>query len=265
MKYFLHLAYKGTNYRGWQRQVNVVSVQQTIEETLSQVLKHEVVVLGCGRTDAEVHASQYFLQFESNTRLDNSFCFVLNKVLPEAIRVYHLLEVDANANVQLDAVKRTYRYYAHARPSPFLADLSAYYSCDGFDAETVNTALRLLPAQNDYRAFCKTPDRHNHTLVNVENAKAFVAQQNQMLCIEISANRFLKGMMRALVHDLLLIATAKLTIDAFEERLTKADAVSNIQLAYSQGLYLAGVEYPYVEVESRLEPMAALFGTEQQL
>lgn len=238
----------------------MISVQQIIEEALSQVLKHEVVVLGCGRTDAEVHASQYFLQFESNVHLDDAFCFVLNKVLPEAIRAYHLLKVDQNANVQLDAVKRTYRYYAHAQPNPFLAETSAYYACDGFDVKMLNTALQLLPVQKDYRAFCKTPDRHNHTLVNIESAKAFAAMQNQMLCVEISANRFLKGMMRALAHDLLLIATAKLTIDAFKERLERAEAVSNIQLAYPQGLYLVGVEYPYVEVEPRLEPVAAMFG-----
>lgn len=229
---------------------------------MSQVLKHEVVVLGCGRTDAEVHASQYFLQFESNAHLDDSFCFVLNKVLPEAIRVYDLLQVDQDTNVQLDATKRTYRYYAHALPNPFLANASAFYPCDGFDVEAVKVALQLLPHQKDFRAFCKTPDRHNHTLVNVESAEAFATQQNQMLCIEISANRFLKGMMRALVHDLLLIAAGKLAIDSFKDRLVRAEAVSNIQLAYPQGLYLIGVEYSYLNVDNRPEPIADLFGIE---
>jgi len=239
MKYFLHLSYNGANFRGWQKQKKVLSVQEVLEKALSKVLGLEITTLGCGRTDAQVHASQYFAEFKTDKFLDNSFVFILNKILPNTIRAHNIFLVDDIRNVQVEAQKRTYRYYFHNTENAFLADFSSFYNIVSFDIEAVKAALTLLLGKHDFKSFCKTPDRHKHTLVNVYSAEIIHNKTHTHFCIEITANRFLKGMVRALVYALIQIGTGKSALENFEFRLKQANQVPNIQLAYPQGLYLA--------------------------
>lgn len=251
MKYLIHLAYKGTAYRGWQRQAKVLTVQQVLEEAMKKVLKQPISVMGCGRTDAGVHACQFFGQFSREAGLPPDFVFVLNQVLPQDIRVYDVLPVPPDANVQLDAQSRTYRYYFHNLENPFLAEQSTYVPIEDFDLKSVKTCLKLLPKQKDFRAFCKTPDRHKHTMVQVQKANIIQVSPHQFY-LEFTANRFLKGMVRALVHALLQVGQGKLSTDSFARRLQAALMAPNIQLAYPQGLFLWKVLYGYLELETRV-------------
>jgi tRNA pseudouridine38-40 synthase len=258
IKYLLHIAYDGSNYRGWQRQSNVLGVQQVLEESLSRVLGEETTVLGCGRTDAQVHASQYFAQFTFNGDLRDDFDFVLNRVLPDDIKLYDTIEVLPVFNVQHQALWRTYKYYLNRNYNPFTSKYCAHYKLRSFDFDEVERALRLLTIYNDFHSFCKTPDRHAHTIVQMEKASLDYNAKKDIIRFEFKANRFLKGMVRALVYDLLQIAESRLSLADFEKKLNLPGFYANIQLAHPQGLYLTKIEYEKINIRNREEPIAFL-------
>ncbi|MEL6867433.1 MAG: tRNA pseudouridine synthase A, partial [Bacteroidota bacterium] len=202
MRYFFQIAYKGTAYRGWQRQINVPTVQEVMEQVLSQLLKRPITCIGCGRTDAGVHASQYFFHIDYEASLPENLLFLLQKNLPGDIVVYQIFLMEGWPHAQFDAVERTYRYYLHTQVNPFWQDLSAFYPID-LSVPLLQKALDLLPQYQDYRAFCKTPDRHASTLCQVNFAHLASDVEQTYFCIELRANRFLKSMVRLLVGQLL--------------------------------------------------------------
>ncbi len=255
----LHIAYNGSEYRGWQRQINVVSVQQTFEECLSKVLNVETTVLGCGRTDALVHASQYFVQFKTDKALHEQFVFVMNKVLPASIRVYDLFEVNMAFNVQHQAITRNYRYYLHTKQNAFLGSQSAFYHIKKFNDEKANLALRSFVGYYDFYSYCKTPDRHVHTMVNISEVNFFKNEDAGIYAFEFTGDRFLKGMVRAMVYDIIEAAQGKLNVHEIQKKLAQQATYANIQLAYPQGLYLSKVSYSEIDVENRAEPISAYF------
>jgi len=250
MRYFIHLAYKGTHYRGWQRQAEAPSVQQVVEEKLSEVLSQSIHVHPCGRTDAGVHASQFFVHFSVEKAIDFDFVFRMNKKLPNDIAVYDLLSVPEKANAQLDATARTYRYYFHLNRNPFWEEGSTWYPLENFDIEKAKQLFPLLKKYNDFRSMCLKPDTHNHTLCTIEYA-TLESLPDGRFCFEIKANRFLRGMVRLLVGRLLDIGTGKISIQEFENCLQTGERVEHHTLAYPQGLYLAKVEYPFFEIEPK--------------
>ena len=123
-KYFIHLAYKGTNYQGWQRQINGLGVQEIVEDKLSQLFKQRVLLHPCGRTDGGVHASQFFCHTIIKEAWDFDAVFRINKLLPNDISIFEFIPVAMTANAQLDVEARTYDYYFHRRADPFCAELS---------------------------------------------------------------------------------------------------------------------------------------------
>ena len=127
MIYFLHIAYDGSQYRGWQYQPDVTSVQEVIEEKMKKIFKKNITVFGCGRTDAEVHASQYILHIELSEPLDFDLKFRLNKNLPDDISVYDVLPMQDDQHARYDAISRSYDYYIHLYKDPLLSKYSSYY------------------------------------------------------------------------------------------------------------------------------------------
>ena len=257
-KYVFHLAYSGSNYRGWQWQPNAYSVQQCLEEVFAQVLKEKINCLGCGRTDAEVHASQYFMQINCNAIIDERVIAIINKVLPNDISIYDFFEVAPKFNVRYDAISRTYRYYFHTQKTPFLSHQSSYYQILDFNKSAVLEALQLIKAQQDFKAFCLNPAKHNTTLVNVVEISLMQSQSFPIFCIEIQANRFLRGMIRALMYSIIKIANHTLQVSDFKKVLQAAQAANNLQLAYPQGLYLAEVCYKDIEAQAIEETVYSL-------
>lgn len=264
-KYLLHLAYDGSQFRGWQKQMNVPSVQQTFEEALSRVLNKQTSVFGCGRTDALVHASQYFLQFETDKELDKKFIFIMNKVLHQSIKVYDCIQVEKVFSAQNHALSRTYRYYFNAKNNAFLANYSSYYPLHDFSIEKMKAASHLLEGRHDFYSFCKTPDKHAHTMVNIFETDVKYNKSQGIYCLEIKGDRFLKGMVRAIAHHIIQIGAGKIELDAVREKLERAASYPNIQLAYPQGLYLAKVEYKEFDFEPIAEPIMFLFGDSNNL
>jgi len=260
LRTFLHIGYKGTNYHGWQRQPNVISIQQTIEAALSKMLHKDITVVGCGRTDAGVHASQYFLHFDFDEKPNYDIVYRLNKILPEDIAIFEAIEVDAAAHTQYDATKRTYNYLVHFKKDPFLQDISSYYDLEQIDFEKMKAAVNLIPQFKDFRSFCKSPDVYKHTNCEVAHAKLFLNKKKDRMRIEITSNRFVRGMIRLLVLRLIEIGKGKLDIETFKSYLSAEVELPFKTYAYPQGLYLSKIVYPYLERES-----ASLFDDVEQL
>ncbi|MGH1336335.1 MAG: tRNA pseudouridine(38-40) synthase TruA [Aureispira sp.] len=250
-RYFFHVAYDGLQYHGWQRQTNLSSVQQVIEDTLAKVLRlPKVIILGCGRTDAGVHASQYFFHVDLPQPLRENLFFILNKNLPADIAVFDILPVDDNLHARYSAKARSYDYFINRNKDPFLRDQSALYLAEELDLAAMQRAVALLPQYNDYAAFCKQPELHNTTFCYVERAELWQADQGQRLRFHITANRFLRGQIRILVRKLLDIGMGRYTIEAFEQALKTGQRPETIYPAHPQGLFLSKVVYEGLEMDN---------------
>lgn len=247
MRYFFHIAYKGKFYHGWQRQLNVLGIQQVLEESLSKILASNIRIHGCGRTDAGVHADQYFFQIDWAGELNEHTVYKLNRHLPDDISVFEIIPVPAKVSVQHDAIKRTYNYYLHFRKSPFLSDYSTWYQGRTLDVGLMNQAAQLLTQYNDFRALCKSPDKVDHTRCNLSSIRLFENKENTQLRIEITANRFLRGMIRLIVAKLLDIGQGKLSMTDWQAFLDKNENPSYKKFAPPQGLHLSKIVYDFLE------------------
>jgi len=245
MRYFVHLAYSGTNYRGWQRQKQTsATVQQVLEDTFSKMLKHPVTIFGCGRTDAEVHASQYFFHFDTDSEFDYDPINRINKMLPSDISVFEFIEVENDRHAQYDATKRTYKYFMHFIKDPFRSDKSVWTDDHSLDENKMREAVELVKQQNDFASMCKKPNQYKSTICNLTNIE--MEYSSEGIVFTITANRFLQSMVRLLVGRIIDIGKGRMTLNELE-KCFKTNKPPKFPLpAYPQGLYLAKVEYPFL-------------------
>ncbi|MDB5019514.1 MAG: pseudouridine synthase [Pedobacter sp.] len=251
MRYFVHIAYNGLHFNGWQKQPGVLNVQGVIEKALSQIFKTPVFINGCGRTDAHVHASQFFFHMDIDQDWDFDLLFRLNKLLPASIAVFDIIPMDGMQHARFDAVKRSYDYFLHTYKNPFLNGLSSYYLLDGLRLDEMKRAVMLLPNYNDYRCFCTGPDKYEHTICNVMSADLFSDAKGDKIRFQISSNRFLSKMIRIIMGQLLKIGKGVLSVDGFEHYLIAKETPELITPAHPQGLYLSKVSYPYLNLPPR--------------
>lgn len=210
-RYFIEIVYHGADFHGWQKQPNAPSVQETIEKCLFKQFAHsEIPIIGCGRTDAGVHAKQYFFHLDLVNEVDEiQFVYKLNRMFPKGIAAYSMKEVALDLHARFDAKKRTYRYFIHRLKNPFKEDLSWYFPHD-LDFEKMNQAAKLLLGEKDFGSFAKAHTDVKTNFCNVFNAEWFA--ENNDYYFEISANRFLRNMVRAIVGTLIDIGTGKLEL-----------------------------------------------------
>jgi tRNA pseudouridine38-40 synthase len=251
LRYFFHIGYLGTNYSGWQKHPDGLSVQQVLENCLGQVFKKPIYIVGCGRTDAQVHASQFFFHMDENKPWDFDLAFRLNNLLPDDIAVFDIIPMDGLPHARFDAIERSYDYFIHTYKDPFLSSFSSMYLTNDWDIVSMKRAANLLLKYNDYHAFCKMPDRNQHTICNVSAAGIFTDATGDKLRFHITANRFLGKMVRIIVGKLLDIGTRKLSVDEFESHLIDPQLLQIIKPAYPQGLYLSKIKYPYLDIPPR--------------
>lgn len=249
MRYFLHLGFDGGKYHGWQRQPNVISVQEAIENALQRILKEEIIAFGCGRTDTGVHASQYFMHFNVSKPFNFDLKFRLNKTLPADIAIYDIIEMDGNQHARYDAISRTYDYFIHLTKDPILINYSAFYEIENLDFESMQKASLLLMKYDDFRSICKQPDLYKHTICRISNVKLFVNENKNRLRFTITSDRFLQSMVRLCVYFLLEIGERKISLDAFENILANKLELKNKKAAFPQGLFLSKIEYPYLKLK----------------
>ena len=242
-RYFVQIAYRGTAYHGWQSQPNAPSVQETIERCLSKLFGNtEIPIVGCGRTDAGVHAKSYFFHVDLPQDWDeNQLCFKLNRMLPPDISAYYAYKVSADVHARFDANKRTYRYFIHQQKDPFEQDQSWYYP-QNLDIAAMNLAAERLLGTKDFGSFSKL-----HTDVKTNICTVYEArwvQEGTKLYFEVSANRFLRNMVRAIVGTLIEVGLGKLEvadIDAIIEAKDRGEAAVSVP---AHGLFLWKIDYP---------------------
>ncbi|UCS95097.1 tRNA pseudouridine(38-40) synthase TruA [Echinicola marina] len=241
-RYFLEVAYKGTRYHGWQVQPNAVTVQEEIDKALATILRRKIDTMGSGRTDTGVHGKQQYLHFDSEEILDKrTFLKKANAVLPKDISIYDLREVKAEAHARFDAVWRSYEYYISLRKNPFEEELSwqCYYS---LDVEAMNEAAKLLLKYRDFECFSKVKTEVNHFECEIKTA--YWEQKDQHLIFHITANRFLRGMVRAIVGTLVEVGTGKMDKEGFRAILESKSRTKAGAAAPARGLFLSRVIYP---------------------
>ncbi|WP_372369703.1 tRNA pseudouridine(38-40) synthase TruA [Candidatus Uabimicrobium sp. HlEnr_7] len=247
-RYFFHIGYNGYRYSGWQRQINPATVQEIIEDKLEKIFKTKLHCIGCGRTDAMVHASQYFFHVDIRKDWDFDIVFRLNKMLPDDIVIFDVLTFPTKLHARFDARKRTYHYYLHMIKNPFLSETSALYLIEKLDVEKMKQACDLLLLYDEYYSFCKSPNKYDNTLCNITCSQLFTTIDRQRICFKITANRFLRGMVRVIVGRLIDIGLDKMSLSAFEEYLREKKASEFTHLAYPQGLHLSKIEYSFLDL-----------------
>ena len=254
MNYYLKLAYNGTNYRGFQWQPGgVVTVQGDIERVLAEIHHREVRLNGCGRTDAGVHASQFYGHVELLEPPRENYLFILNKRLPPGIVVHEIIPVGERAHSRYNATERTYDYFLHTRPDAFLQPVSTLLEQEmGEAAGAVSSCLSQLIGNQDFRPFCLTPDKHPSTVCDLRQASWYRSEDGRHLRFRFVADRFLRGMIRILVHELLAVARGEVSKQTFKAILASAEARPQLRLAPPEGLFLTGVRYDYLDREPEL-------------
>lgn len=247
------MGFNGYNYRGWQRQPIALNVQQVVETSLSQILKEPVSIMGCGRTDAQVNASQFFFHVDVVKQWDYDLMFRINKTLPDDIAIFEIIPVKDNQHARFDATQRTYDYFVHTYKDPFLSSVSALYLEKNLNLNRMKEAVALLVKYHDYRALCKTPDEYRTTICNVTSATLFTDTSGDKFRFQISADRFLGKMIRIIMGKLFLIGRGELSVAEFESYLITKKTPDTFEPAYPQGLYLSKVTYPYLDIPPRTE------------
>lgn len=247
MRYFIEIAYKGTDYSGWQIQPNGITVQETINQALSTILNEPISCMGCGRTDAGVHASQFFLHFDAKNALPKLFHSRLNKFLPKNIAVKRIHEnIPQEAHTRFDATYRAYDYHVHFHKNPFKNELSWYYNWLPLNIEAMKEAADLLLQYEDFEMFCKTGGNNKTTLCTIFKTELLVDMEAGTLQFHIAANRFLRGMVRRIMGMLMAVGKEKVSIEVFKAVMDKKAKFPLNPSAPPQGLYLCEVRYDYV-------------------
>lgn len=253
MRYFLHVGYDGSDFRGWQWQPNVVSIQGVIENKLKAILKKDITVFGCGRTDAGVHASQYMLHINLSESFDFDLKYRLNKNLPDSIVVYEITEMDDQCHSRFDVTSRTYDYFIHSYKDPMLSKYSSYYDLSGFDFEAMQEAALIIGRYTDCRALCVKPDLYKHTRCAITNSQLYVDKTLKRMQFSITADRFLRGMVRLCVSFILKVGSGQLTLKEFEHILSAKVVLPNKRPAFPNGLYLSELKYPYINLQPQTD------------
>lgn len=246
MRYFIKLAYNGTNYHGWQSQPNASSVQETLNKAVSVVLNTKVNLTGAGRTDTGVHAKEMYAHFDFEPLFEiQNLIHKLNSYLPKDIVVYDIISVPDQAHARFDATKRTYEYHINTFKNAFSQNESWYFHQE-LDLDLMNEASKILFNHIDFQCFSKV-----NTDVNTFDCTIFEAYWTRdtanKLIFTISANRFLRNMVRAIVGTLINVGLHKITINDFNEIIKNKNRKKAGFSVPAHGLYLTKIEYNYIK------------------
>lgn len=241
-RYLFEIAYNGANYSGWQSQKNATSVQEVVEGALSKLLRTQIWITGSGRTDTGVHCEQQFFHTDIEKELDpENLVLRINSLLPKDISIYSFREIKPKASARYDAYERTYHYRITRVKNPFLEGLAWHYFKPA-NIKTMNNAAALLLGEHDFQCFSKVKTEVNHFRCDIK--KASWEESNHGMEFTITANRFLRGMVRAIVGTLLDVGSGKITVAEFQAILKSKDRKRAGANVPAKGLYLTKVKYP---------------------
>lgn len=244
LRYFIQLAYNGTQYHGWQIQPNAASVQETLNNAMSVVLNETISCMGAGRTDTGVHAKEMYAHFDTESPLEIPLIIQkLNSFLPKDIVIRAILPVAADAHARFDAKKRTYHYYINPHKEVFQTDGSWYFH-QKLELELMNLAAAELLKHTDFECFSKVNTDVN--TFNCDITEAYWKKENNQLVFTITADRFLRNMVRAIVGTLINVGLKKITLTDFISIVESKDRSKAGFSVPAHGLYLTKIEYEYL-------------------
>jgi tRNA pseudouridine38-40 synthase len=245
MRYFIELSYNGRNYSGWQRQDNALSVQQTLEEILSTLWNASIEITGCGRTDAGVHARQYFAHFDSQASIPENFLYRVNRMLPDDISIKRIFEVGKDFHARFDAVSRTYKYFIHFEKNPFLEDKSLLVHEWRPDIQRMNACMQQLHGTHDFSSFEKKGSDNKTSVCTIFHAAW--ETDNNGLVFTITADRFLRNMVRRITAALLMVGIGRMHEQVLLHAVLHAKPLEVKLAVPAKGLFLWEVAYNFKE------------------
>lgn len=250
MRYFIEFSYKGTAYNGWQKQNNSLGVQQVLEDAVSKILRQTVEITGSSRTDAGVHAEQQFAHFDFTPEIADleRFVYSLNGLIPYDIAVRRVIPVGDELNSRFAATHRRYEYRITRFKNPFLINQSHLLRTE-LDIKRMNEAAAMLLIHNDFESFSKIHTNVNNFRCTITEAVWY--EEGDMLIFSVQANRFLRGMVRALVGTLVNVGSGKISAHDFEQIILSKNRKNAGAQAPAEGLFLVEVGYPESIVPKR--------------
>ncbi|WP_299527284.1 tRNA pseudouridine(38-40) synthase TruA [uncultured Lutibacter sp.] len=243
LRYFIELSYKGTNYHGWQVQPNAISIQELLNKALTTIFRTAINVIGAGRTDTGVHAEQLFAQVDLDNEIKTEVViYKLNSLLPNDIVVENILKTTDSAHARFDATSRSYEYRIFLGRNPFLIDTTWQINNKKLNIVKMNEAAEILLTYTNFKCFSRT--NSNVKTYNCDIRKAEWVLTNKMLIFHITADRFLRNMVRAIVGTLIDVGKEKITLEGFKQIIESKDRCNAGTSAPAQGLFLTQVTYP---------------------
>jgi tRNA pseudouridine38-40 synthase len=246
-RFFLTLSYNGSDFNGWQVQENTThTVQQVLEEKLSMLLKEKIAITGCGRTDTGVNARNFVAHFDSHCQdlIHNKkhWIYKFNTVLPQTVSVNDILKVNDKAHARFDAEQRVYYYYIHQKKNPFVENFS-WYVYGELDFELMNKAALILKEYSDFTSFSKSNTQNKTNICKISRAVWQKTGKDEWR-FTISADRFLRGMVRAIVGTLIMVGKNKISMAEFRNIIEQKNRAAAGQNAPAHALFLTGIKYP---------------------
>mgnify|MGYP001816121069 CR=1 FL=1 len=247
MRYFAHIQYNGAKFCGWQRQPHDITIQGELELTLSKVLRKETPIVGCGRTDTGVHASSYYFHFDIEEPLHPYFASKINGILPDGIVIKSFIPVADEAHARFDATSRSYTYHITRQRNPFRLDTSYHFPFyDKLNMELVKSAGQLLMNYEEFFPFCKTHSDVSNYKCRLDRCEWIQSSDKEELIFEVTANRYLRGMVRLIVGMCLNVGLGKITLQEVTAALETQTRLAKAHSVPPNGLFLSSVRYPYI-------------------
>ena len=241
MRYFLEVSYRGTSYSGFQSQKNANTIQAEVEKAFKILLKEEIQLTGSSRTDTGVHALQNYFHFDTKGELSSQLLYNLNALLPSDIVVRNLHKVRDEAHCRFDAITREYKYYVYQKKNPFLEG-KAYYYPYTLDVELMQKAATIIKEYSDFTSFSKRNTQVKSFTCDIQESHWII--EGECFIYQVKANRFLRGMVRALVATMLKVGRNKTNPDNFRTIIESKDCTLADFSAPPEGLFLVQVAFP---------------------
>lgn len=243
MRYKIDLAYDGSSFRGWQRQLQTTNtVQEKLEGTFKKLFKTDITCMGCGRTDKGVHASHFVMHVDIESPFEFDLKERLNRMLPNSIAIQSASITSDEFHARFDAKMREYQYFFHFFKDPFLDNKSYYYDQSALDMNLISDAIEIVKKQKDFYNFCKSPNQYQSTICDLQIIELNKIDKEQFI-ITLQANRFLQGMVRLIVARLFDVGRKALTLTEFQKAAERKIEFEFKSSAHPQGLFLTKVEY----------------------
>jgi len=241
MRYFLEVSYRGSHYSGFQSQKNANTIQTEVEKAFKVLLKEEIQLTGSSRTDTGVHALQNYFHFDTKSELSSQLLYNLNAILPGDIAARNLHKVKDEAHCRFDATAREYKYYIYQKKNPFLED-NAYYYPYTMDLELMQKAATIIKEYSDFTSFSKRNTQVKSFTCDVQESHWTI--EGECFVYHVKANRFLRGMVRALVATMLKVGRNKTNLDNFRTIIESQDCTLADFSAPPNGLFLVRLTFP---------------------